>query len=139
MKDEDKYLDDLTKKIIKDTPLESPSFDFTNTVMSQINNLSDSMVTVYKPLISRTAWVLIGFVFLALILYVIFFSNQTETSPSGWLNTIDFSQLSNNKLSNILSSFTMSKTFTYAFVLFGVMMCVQISFIKHHFNKRLEY
>ncbi|AXP81791.1 hypothetical protein CJ739_2725 [Mariniflexile rhizosphaerae] len=136
----DKYLDQLAKKVMKDAPLETPSFDFTNTVMSQVSGLSHNKVIAYKPLISKTGWIFILVGFLILVFFVLF---GNQTSSSGWLNTIDFSMFSNNGIAQALSnfkipSFTISKTLTYAIVLFGVMVCIQISFLKHHFNQRFE-
>lgn len=132
----DKYLDDLTKKVIKIGSIESPSFNFTNAVMSQVEALGKNQLTVYKPLISKKIWALILISFLLILVYILFFGTQTE--PSGWLSTVDFSALTNNSVSNSLSSFKLSKTVMYAIVLFGIMFCIQIPFLKNHFDKRYE-
>tara|TARA_R110002049_G_scaffold137695_2_gene297737 strand:+ start:1614 stop:2030 length:417 start_codon:yes stop_codon:yes gene_type:complete len=132
----DKYLDDLTKKVFKETSIESPSFNFTDAVMSQVNALSKSHVTVYKPLISKTTWFLILVGFLAITIYALLYGSQTDSIS--WLSKLDFSFFSNNAVSNTLSSLKLSKTVMYAIVLFGLMFCVQIPFLKHHFNQRLE-
>ena len=66
----DKYLDDLTKKVIKIGSIESPSFNFTDTVMSQVEALGKNQLTVYKPLISKKKWALILIIFL-LIYYTL--------------------------------------------------------------------
>lgn len=136
----DKYLDQLAKKVMKDVPLEKPSFNFTNTVMSQVSGLNHNKVIAYKPLISKTGWIFILVGILILVFFVLF---GNQTSSSGRLNTIDFSMFSNNAVAQALSnfkipSFTISKTLTYAIVLFGVMVCIQIPFLKHHFNQRFE-
>jgi hypothetical protein len=136
----DKYLDELAKKVIKDAPLETPSFNFTNAVMSQVAALNNNKITTYKPLISKTGWIFISIGILTLI-FIILFGNKTESS--GWLSTVDFSVLSNNKLSNTLlgfktSGFAITKTLGYALVLFSVMVCIQIPFLKHHFNQRYK-
>lgn len=132
----DNFLDDLAKKVMKEAPIESPSFNFTDAVMLQVEALNKNQATVYKPLISKKTWVLILVSFLSIIIYIMFFGTQTETS--GWLSKIDFSALSNNKLSYTLPSFKTSKIVIYAVVLFGIMFTIQIPFLKHHFNKRLE-
>jgi hypothetical protein len=136
----DKYLDELAKKVITNTVIESPSFDFTSSVMSQVAALSNNNVTIYKPLISKTGWVLILVGFLSLVFFALF---GTQTESSGWLSTIDFSVLTNNKLTNTLmgfkpTGFAITKTFAYALMLFGVMICIQIPFLKHHLNQRFE-
>ncbi|GAA4816565.1 hypothetical protein [Litoribaculum gwangyangense] len=132
-----KYLDDLSKKVMAHGKVESPSFNFTDAVMSKIETLSKNQATIYKPLISKRMWFLILVGFLALFSYGLFSGNNEESI--GWLNKIDFSILSNNNISNTLSSFKFSKTLMYALVFFGSMICLQIPILKHYFNKRLEY
>ena len=132
----DKHLDDLAKKIIREGSVESPSFNFTNTVISQIKELNKSRTTVYKPLVSKKTWILISIGFLAAIVYILFFGNQTESTT--WLSGINFSMLSNNNVLNTLSSFKISKTFMYAIVFFGLMICIQILVLKNHLDKRFE-
>lgn len=131
-----KYLDDLSKKVIIESKVERPSFNFTNEIMYKVEALSKNQVTVYKPLISKTAWVLISVGFLAVIFYAVFTGN--ENSSTSWFSEIDFSLLSNNSISNTFSSFKFSKTLMYAVVFFGVMICVQIPFLKNYFDKRFE-
>ncbi len=127
---EDKYLDDFTKKIIKKASLESPSIHFTSEIMSQVSALNKSKVIAYKPLISKQTWVLIALSFIGLCIYLIF---GPETHQSSWLGSLDFS-----KFTNVLSGFTISKTLMYAIAFFGLMLCIQIPVLKNHFDKRFE-
>lgn len=137
MKENDnKYLDDFAKKVIKKTSLESPSIHFTSEIMSQVTAFSNSKVTVYKPLISKKVWVLIAISFIALSIYLVL---GAETQESSWFSTLDLSFLQNNKVSNTLSGFTMSKTLMYAVTFFGIMLCIQIPFLKNYFDKRLDF
>ena len=134
----DKQIEKLVDKMMKETTLEKPSFDFTLNVMSQVKALSSSSVMIYKPLISKKGWIFIAIVLLALTLYLAF---GIKTESTGFLSTIDFSVLANNKISNTLSgfkisSFEVSKTFGYALLLLGLMICVQIPILKHHLNQR---
>lgn len=132
---DDKHLEDFAKKIIKKAALEHPSIHFTSEIMSRVEALNKSDVTAYKPLISKNIWVLIGIGFVALCAYLVL---GTETQQESWMGTLNFSALANNKISHILSGFTMSKTLMYAVALFGLMLCIQIPFLKNHFDKRLE-
>lgn len=129
----DKYLDDLTKKVIKESSLETPSVDFTVSVMNQISGLNTTSIT-YKPLISKWGWTLIFVISVALVVFVMY---DGGTSPS-WLGTIDFSVLYDNKIISALSNFKMPKLFVYAMLLFGLMFSIQIPYLKYHFNKRFE-
>ncbi|WP_242205658.1 hypothetical protein [Aestuariivivens insulae] len=127
----DKYLDDLAKKVINESVEESPSFNFTNAVMSKVEALNENRVIVYKPLISKTGWGFIVLVCLAVLCYALFSGNPTETLV--WFDKIDFSFVSNT-----LSGLKLSKTAMYSIVLFGFMFCIQIPILKHHFDKRFD-
>lgn len=128
---ETKNIDDLVKKMMASTSPEKPSLNFTDTVMSQIYALNTSKAFVYKPLISKSAWVFIAIGFVAVIFFVVFISSS---EPSGWLKVL------NNTLSDLkFTSFKISKTAAYAFILLGLMVCVQVSLLKHHIDKRYKY
>ena len=130
----DKHIEKLVDKTMKKTSLESPSFDFTNTVMAQVNALERSTVTTYKPLISKPMWFVIFAVGLMIVMYILFGMTSTE---SGWLNFIDLSVLTDNRYSNALSGFKVSKTVMYGVILFGIMLFVQVPILKHYFDKRI--
>ncbi len=130
----DKHIEQLVDKSMKKTSLESPSFDFTDTVMAQINALEQSTVTAYKPLISKPMWFAIFAIGLSIVLYIILGTPITET---GLLNFIDLSVLTNNKFSFTLPEFAISKTVMYGVVLFGIMLFIQVPILKHYFDKRI--
>ncbi|WP_142783685.1 hypothetical protein [Changchengzhania lutea] len=132
----DKYLDDFARKIMKETSMDRPSFNFTDAVMSKVEALNEDNATVYKPLISKTAWLLIGFATIVLVLYALLFGSNTET-PS-WIQSLDLSRLSNLNIVDALPSISISKTFTYAIVFFGLMIGLQVILLKNRFNKRFE-
>lgn len=130
----DKHIERFVDKTMKKASLESPSFDFTNTVMAQVNALKQSTVTTYRPLISKPMWLAIFIVGFAIVLYIIFGMNTTETS---WLSFIDLSVLTDNKFSNTMSGFKVSKIVMYAIVLFGIMLFIQVPILKNYFDKRI--
>jgi len=129
---EDKNLEKFVDKILKDAPLETPSFDFTAKVMSQVLSTSTSDVTVYKPLISKPVLIAILGSIIALIGYLI--SNGNPQS-SRWFDVLDYDSLFNIRL---LSDVKFSKITMYAVVLSTVMLFVQIPLLKNYFDKRLE-
>ncbi|NCO62273.1 MAG: hypothetical protein GW839_01400 [Flavobacteriales bacterium] len=136
----EKHIEKLVDKLMKENTLQTPSFDFTANVMSQIKALSSTNVFIYKPLISKIGWFFIGFALLALTIFIAF---SIKTESTGFLSTIDFSVLTNNKITKVfsgfkISGFEVSKTLSYSLLLLGIMVCVQIPFLKHHFNQRFE-
>ena len=125
----DKHLDNLSRKVIGKSAVESPSFDFTKSVMSQINALSTTSVTTYVPLISKKVWALIILVFAGIIGYVSFGTSEEKNS---WLSDLDY------EFVNPLSNLEFSQTSVYAVLFLALMICIQIPLLKHYFNKRFE-
>src|SRR5580693_8506690 len=54
-----KNMGQYVRVVIKKMPLESPSHDFTAKVMANVLAIEKSKASVYKPLISKTGWILI--------------------------------------------------------------------------------
>lgn len=129
----DKQMDNLVKKVIVKASLETPSFDFTAQIMTQLVAKKQSESTIYKPLISRTVWIAIFVGFGVLIAYS-FFGMQQE-SQNGIL---DFDVLTYSTVFDKLSKITVSKTVLYALVSLSVMILVQVSVLKDYLDKRFE-
>jgi len=130
----DKHLEKLTNKIMNETPLESPSFDFTDNIMSQVEMIKTSDVTVYKPLISKSTWIIIALGFITLIGYLIFGATSQESEA---LFSINFDALFNNRFTETLSTVKFSDTLMYAVVSLGIMLFIQIPLLKNYFDNRL--
>ena len=130
----EQHLDRLTKKVIKSPGLEKPSVDFTANIMAKLDGAT-SKAFVYKPLISKTGWVLIILLLIIASVYLI----MTGTNESSILGAIDFSILSNNKLTQLFSGINLSSTVIYVIGIGGFMWFVQVSILKHYLDKRLEY
>ena len=131
----DKQIEKLVERSMKTQSLESPSSNFTSMVMNQVHALNKSKITIYKPLISKPMWFAIFVIALLVVSYIIFGMNNSEST---WLNFLDLSVLTDNRLSNTLSGFKVSKTVMYSVVLFGIMLFIQVPILKNYFNKRLE-
>jgi hypothetical protein len=130
-----KKLEISIDRMMKAIDVEKPSIDFTSDLMQRIEELETKKVTSYKPLISKPFWAGLGIVFMVLI-YAI--ASGNKPANSGWLNNIDFSVLTNNTFTNSITSFALPKIMAYAIGLFGLMLCIQIPFLKHYFDKRFQ-
>ena len=117
---------------MKSSTLETPSFDFTAKVMSQVKAkaTSRSTVTVYKPLISKTTWGILVLLTAGMIIYSTF---SKDTTSLGLIDKLDLS-----KIPNVFSGFKISQTAMYSLLMFTVMLFIQIPILKHYFNKRFE-
>ncbi|WP_250434048.1 hypothetical protein [Hanstruepera flava] len=130
-----KKLEEITDRLMRGVEVENPSSDFTATIMQEILELEASKTTRYRPLISKPVWAVLS---LILVLTTVYLALNSTDSNTSWLNSIDFYTLTNNKVTNAFSSISLSKTLVYAIGLFGIMLCVQIPFLKHHFDKRFQ-
>jgi hypothetical protein len=129
---ENKELEKLVDKMMRETALDSPSFDFTSKVMSQVLAAKQREVTVYKPLISTTAFIaLFGLFFVFCGCLFMYGEGQNESLYTA----IDYRKIFNNRL---LSGFSISKITVYAVMVSTLMFCIQIPFLKNHFDKRFE-
>ncbi|WP_460219796.1 hypothetical protein [Psychroserpens sp. MEBiC05023] len=126
----DKHLDNLSRKVIGKSSIDSPSFDFTHTVMSQIYALNTS-VTTYKPLISKRVWFVIMVAVVSVFSYVIFGNSSTDIK---WLRDLNMQGVS----LDVFPDFKPSQTLVYAVLLFAIMLCIQIPLLKRYFDKRIE-
>lgn len=131
MKDQtNKHIEHFVEKVMKSSSLEKPSFDFTARVMSQVTSTSSSNVTVYRPLISKTTWVVLILITVGVITYSMF---SKDTMSLVWLDKLDFS-----KVSNVFSGIKISNTVMYSLLMFAIMLFIQVPMLKHYYNKRFE-
>lgn len=129
----DKNIEEITKYIIKEAKVETPSADFLNKVMDSVRLESElSLSRMYKPLISKSAWVLISIVFVALSIFILTGAPQTPTIFS----KIDVSFLDKLPSINVFERIHFSNTFTFSFILFSVLVLFQLVAIKNYFNKQ---
>jgi len=129
----DKKLDEFTEKLMKDFSLETPSFDFTTRVMSDVEALSNSKATEYTPLISKRIWALLSICVLAVLAYLFFGDVEVE---SAWLLSLQ-EDLTPNFGSLNLPDFQVSNVLLYSVVGFTFFISIQILLLKNHFSKRL--
>lgn len=113
--------------------LEKPALDFTDSVMSKIDELETSSVSSQQALISKPAWVVICSVFLGLLVYAVYLQPESL----GWLEGYD----GLNKLRDLdlIGTVSISETLIFSAVIFASMFLLQMGMMKLYFNKRLQY
>lgn len=131
---ENKELDAFVKRIMSSTELDSPSNDFLSHVMDNLPNKREKELIQYKPLISKPVWFVIGGLFLAFMGYLV---SKTTMVNSSWFSQIDFDQFFN--LPAISFSTNWPQVVMYALLVLGLMLLVQVSWMKHFYNKRLGF
>ena len=129
-KNEDKHIEELVDHFMKDRTLDTPSFDFTSKVMSQVLTTKTSSITTYEPLISKKILLTIFSVLLVLIISSFFYD---ATGPSRWIPHLDFIPYN-----NITASYEFSAVTTYSVVLTAIMLFIQIPILKNYYNSRFD-
>lgn len=108
-------------------PLEQPSSDFTQKVMQQV--WKRAARSAYRPLISKTAWWIIGAIFLTGTLWLFYHPGTTliDSNAISWKDQFQF----NNPFEKLI----VSKTTLYA-IGFMALFVFQIPFLKRLMDKR---
>lgn len=130
---EDKHIEKLIDSVMKDVPLETPSFDFMANVMSQVAVTERTPAIAYKPLLSKSFWYILFAAVAAVIGYAFFTDIQTVPAYS-----LDFKELYGAKLPRFSSGIKFSKVAMYAVLVMVLMLFVKISMLKNHYDKQLK-
>ena len=133
-KETEKHLDNLVSNMMKEVSLETPSENFEANLMANINKLSVRNALTYKPLISKSTWILLAFCFMTLMGYLIFGVTWQDSES---VITINFDLLFNNNFIQSIGNLKFSNIFTYAILSLAFMLLIQITFLKNYFDKRL--
>jgi len=131
---EDKNIKQFVERLMKETSLESPSYNFTSKVMTNVLAVNKSKATTYKPLISRKGWILIFAGIIAVLLYLLL-SDSTQAANHSWL--IDFSGKNFIPALNSSNLFQFSRLTINVVVAATVLVFIQIVLLKNYLNKRL--
>lgn len=135
MIDNEQRIEDLVNKLMANDSLEKAPANFTDSVMSKIETVSEAKSIVYKPLIPKYIWWLLAGGFVSLVLYFVF--KSTPSSSQGFAERYNLPEVSFNLLDNLSVDF--SNILMYATVLLAIMVSIQVPLLKQYFNNRLSY
>ena len=124
----------FVKKYVSELKLESPSADFTSTIMDVVSDIDLAKSTVkYKPLISKKGWFLVISVLAAILIVPL------RGVESKWITfpEMNFSFLEKISFTGLLDGFAISNTIVYSACLFAILISVQIFYLKGYFEKQL--
>lgn len=125
---EDKPIEKLVDRMMKNQALETPSFDFTSKVMAKVLESKKSYATIYTPLISKQA----GFVVLgALTLLTLLLLTSGSTGASRFAISMSYNIVPDN----FSKLFSFSKIGAFSLSLTAIMLLLQITLLKRHFQK----
>jgi hypothetical protein len=137
MNDKEKdLLDNFTKRMVKETPVEKPSIDFSRNVMDTINALEvEKKKRVFEPLISNKVWLLISVGIIALTVFIL---KTGVNMNEGYLSQIDFSGFTNAISFETSYNLNISNTALYGFIFLAIMIPIQIGYLKSYYDKKFE-
>jgi len=129
----EKNIEEFTKYIMKEANVEEPSADFLIKVMSSVK-LERKRYTskIYKPLISKSAWAVIAFVIISLSIFIL----EGNSKNSMKIPNTHIALFDRIASINIFERIQISETFAFSFVLFSLLVILQLLVIKNYFNKQ---
>jgi hypothetical protein len=109
--------DPFIKSLFDEGGIEQPSGRFTHTIIDIIKAQSKANPYVYKPVISRNAWLVIAFLGVSIFIYLMFgnTSDAQGLNLYGYSLSIDTSKI-HGFFSKIAFSFTLTPIIKTAFV-----------------------
>jgi len=129
----DENIEKLVDKMMAEGPIESPSIDFTASVMSTIAAAATSKSPVYKPVISKRGWFIILGAIGALFVFLIL-NSQTTAVP----NYFNYPAIDFDKFLKPFTDLQISPLTATVLLAATVMLLIQIFFLKNILNKRFE-
>jgi len=131
-KQEDKKLEAFVDKIMNDAPLESPSVDFTQNVMHQIEVETSNTIFQYKPVVSGKV---LSLAFVAFIALLILIGSQVGVDSSqGWFKNLHMGSWFQTNW-DWMGHYSSSKVMIYGFLFLGFMFFAQVPWLKKQLNK----
>ncbi|TXN34265.1 hypothetical protein FVB32_17210 [Flagellimonas hymeniacidonis] len=129
-KTDERELEDFVDKIMDETILESPSSNFTDTIMSQIVETEMKASIEYKPLMPKSVLVFLCIVLVGLTGYL---ASDYSLDNETWFGNGQVDLFFERILAwpQILSS---SKITMYAVLFFGLLFLIQIPWLKRYFD-----
>jgi hypothetical protein len=126
MEEQFKDFDKKTQKLIKEAGTYKPSANFLSNVMSTIENKATRQV--YKPLISRTSWFVIGGLLVVWMLVAYLY-------PSSYSSVFkEFNLTEKLAIENPFAVVEFSKILMYGLGFLGLFL-VQVPFLKRYMEK----
>lgn len=130
----EKELDGLVRKSVREVGLETPSNNFTEMLLSKIEDIpGKSVATTYQPLITRLGWGVIALI--ATGVSALILSGKVDTRLE-WMESVNFADSIQTAIFDIVPEVTLSSTVIYSLLIFSACVVIQVLLLKHHLNKR---
>ncbi len=128
----EKEWNDFFKKTVKQAGLESPPANFTTTVLSRIEAQKQGTIR-YTPLVSKTAWSIMGILVLVFFGFAIWGDSKMEVPR--WV-PFDMEGLLNERVIEKFQMFQLSNTVLYGVMALAFFITLQVILLKNQVNRR---
>ena len=129
----EKDLKELLDIAFQDVDLDSPSANFTDGVMKQIELSESKVMFSYKPIISKKV---LGVIFLLFMVLLGYLATQADLSSSNWFDKAMGSKLM-TEISVPSVELPVSRILVYVIGTIGLLIMIQTTLLKGYFEKRL--
>ncbi|GAA4277774.1 hypothetical protein [Aquimarina mytili] len=126
---EEQYKD--IDKLVREAGLDTPSPDFLQQVMKQVEASQSNRAFVYKPLISKSAWLVVSLIAIGVIFALVSLPDVAGTTSKG----IDISFLNSINIKNPLSGMVLTKATIYGVLFLGLLFFVQVTLLKKRIDR----
>ncbi|WP_062057751.1 hypothetical protein [Aquimarina longa] len=117
--------------LVKEAGLNTPSANFLNNVMCNVETIKNYQEKAYKPLISKRSWLVIAMGVISLICLTLFLPDTKNSIFS----EVNLSIVKIIKINDFFSGFKFYKTTVYGIVFLAVLFFIQVSFLKRRIDK----
>lgn len=129
---EDKNLERLIDKLMEEAPIEAPSNNFTDAVMAKVEEVKNVKL-VYKPLITKTTFIVWAIVLGSLTFYLV----SLEASTNSNLNTyLSLYSETRSWIPDNLMQFQFSNKIIYVIGAFALMIYFQAQILKRFYSQK---
>lgn len=128
--DEKKELEKLMDKFFEHDQLDTPSSNFTASVIEKIEADRKSKLS-YSPLLPKWVFVSIAVCFALFVAYVLSISDSLGPQLD-YFESLDFST---SWISENVSQFSFSKTLGYSILAVGLLLCLQAGLLNKTMNR----
>lgn len=130
--DDQKELEKLVDGFFESDQLDSPSMNFTNSVLEKVGHERAARIS-YAPLLPKWVWFSVGLVCILITGLVITSGSPDDSEPL----YMDYLKSSSSFVSNLFGQLELSNIMGYVAVAVGIMICFQASILTRNFNRRL--
>lgn len=130
---DDKNIEILVEKLMQESPMETPSANFTSVVMDGVFSLEKKKSFLYKPAISTRSWIIIFAAIGSVICWILYNANNLNG-----MSETNLFRINSDKIYNLFSEFRLQGVTTVILLSALVMLFIQLILLSSYLNKKIH-